>query len=539
MSEFDEEKKNEQQNEQQSEYYNPQTANPQPEQPQQTPPQQPYTEQAQPTEQPQEDNTTYHYSYVNHNQSAAQNAGASEQSGSNYYQQPSQQPSQQSYYQPPQSEQRSYYTPPVHEQEQSNTAQPDDKNAKPKKKKNKAGIIVAVVLIVCVIVAVAGIVISSSSASSGSSESGTSQSQSSESDIKTKDSSSSSTQDADGNLTVKGVVDKVVDSCVGITVYSQQQSAYNYFNGYGNNSDSSDSSNQTESGEGSGIIMSESNGKTYILTCAHVISEGDSFKVTLNNKKEYDAKMVAYDSQTDIGVLSIEATGLQTAEFANSKNIAVGDQVVAIGCPGGLEFMNSTTVGYVSALDRPISSSIGYDNNCIQVDAAINPGNSGGALFNMQGQVIGVNSSKIAATEYEGMGFAIPADTAIDVANSLIKAGYVEGRAKIGITYTPLSSYNNASSIESALEEKGYKNAAGTMVISSVDGSSDLASKDVKQYDMIVAINGKTLTSTDVVTSVLSESKPGDTVKLTIARIENNQITIKEINCKLMESKGE
>ena len=117
--------------------------------------------------------------------------------------------------------------------------------------------------------------------------------------------------------------------------------------------------------------MSESNGKTYILTCAHVISGGTKFTVTLNNKKEYDATMVAYDSQTDIGVLSINATGLQVAEFANSDNLAVGEQVVAIGCPGGLEFMNSLTSGYISALDRPISSNIGYDNKCIQVDAAI------------------------------------------------------------------------------------------------------------------------------------------------------------------------
>ena len=315
-----------------------------------------------------------------------------------------------------------------------------------------------------------------------------------------------------------------MDSCVGITVYSQQQEAYNYFYNYGDNSNSSGSSDPQKSGEGSGVIMSESNGKTYILTCAHVISGGTKFTVTLNNKKEYDATMVAYDSQTDIGVLSINATGLQVAEFANSDNLAVGEQVVAIGCPGGLEFMNSLTSGYISALDRPISSNIGYDNKCIQVDAAINPGNSGGALFNMQGQVIGVNSSKIAATEYEGMGFAVPSDTAISTANSLIKSGYVEGRAKLGITYVQLTKYSNYSAILSALEEKGYKDAEGTMVINSIDGSSDLASKDVKQYDMIVAVNG---------------SKPGDTVKLTIARIENNEIKIKNVECKLMESKGE
>ena len=137
------------------------------------------------------------------------------------------------------------------------------------------------------------------------------------------------------------------------------------------------------------------------------------------------------------------------------------------------------------------------------------------------------------------MGFAVPSETAVATANSLIKSGYVEGRAKIGVTYVPLTKYSNYSAILSALEQKGYKDAKGTMVINSVDGSSDLASKDVKQYDMIVAINGKTMTSTDVMTSILSDSKPGDTVKLTIARIENNEIKISEVDCKLMESKGD
>lgn len=234
----------------------------------------------------------------------------------------------------------------------------------------------------------------------------------------------------------------------------------------------------------------------------------------------------------------LETTGLQAATFADSKGLTVGEQVVAIGCPGGLEFKNSVTSGYISALDRPVESSIGYDNECIQTDAAINPGNSGGALFNMQGQVIGINSSKIASTEYEGMGFAVPSSTAVDTANSLIKNGYVAGRAKIGVTYNTITSYNNADAILSALTEKGFKNAKGTMVINQVSSDSDLAGKQVKQYDMIVAVNGKTMTSTDVMTQVLSDSKPGDTIKLTIARIEDNQIKTFKVDCKLIESKG-
>ena len=498
MSDFDEEKKNQQarpdyyQPNQGGTYYNP-----------------PQNDNA-------DNNSTYHYSYVNNNQQNSSNSG--------------------NYYQPPKSDNSNAQT--------EHNSEPSNNNNSPRPpKKGKAGKVVAIILVICAFVAIVGVVLGvtgviDTNKNTGSSDS-TTQSQSSSSDVKTNDSGAVETKDSSGNLTVAGVAQKVMDSCVGITVYSQKQDAYNYFYNYGNGNSGSSSSEPEESGEGSGVIMSESNGKTYILTCAHVISDGTKFTVTLNNKKKYDATMVAYDSQTDIGVLSINATGLQVAEFANSDKLAVGEQVIAIGCPGGLEFMNSLTSGYISALDRPISSNIGYDNKCIQVDAAINPGNSGGALFNMQGQVIGINSSKIAATEYEGMGFAVPSETAVATANSLIKSGYVEGRAKIGVTYVPLTKYSNYSAILSALEQKGYKDAKGTMVINSVDGSSDLASKDVKQYDMIVAINGKTMTSTDVMTSILSDSKPGDTVKLTIARIENNEIKISEVDCKLMESKGD
>lgn len=472
----------------------------------------------------QSESGAYHYSYVN-NDNGNQNSGQSynNRQENNYYN-----PNGQSNYS---------YDNSSYNNDYSNNNN-DDEN---KPKKSKAGIVILVVIIVCVCVAVAGIVVSSiSSKNDTDDKDSTSQSQDAgENEVTANDSDEVATVDKDGNYTVAGVAKECIDSCVGITVYSQQASAYSYFYGYGYGSqDNSSNSEPSKSGEGSGVIMSEKDGKTYIMTCAHVISGGDSFKVTLNNKEEYDATMVAYDSQTDIGVLSIEATGLKVAEFASSENLVVGEQVVAIGCPGGLEFMNSVTSGYISALDRPVSSSIGYDNKCIQTDAAINPGNSGGALFNMQGQVIGINSSKIASTEYEGMGFAVPSSTALATANSLIKSGYVEGRAKIGVQYNPLTSFNNASAILNALEEKGFKDAEGTMVINSVDDNSDLKNKDIKQYDMIVAVNGKTMTSTDVMTSILADSKPGDTIKLTVARIENDEIKTFEVECKLIESKG-
>lgn len=513
---------------------------------------------------PTEENTTYHYAYkpaggtgqnpqpgsgfdsaqgngasaanqgANAGPYANANAGASNpQGGYNYsqggsYYTPPQQQAWQPQGEPPKKEKK-------HRQKKAKAVKLDENGNPIPQKKNKTTMIICIVIAICAAIAVVGLVASATSKSGSDSKETTTASSSAQ--VKTEEQESVPTKDNSGNYTVAGVAQNNMDSCVGITVYSQA-SSYSSFYGYGSDGNSSSDGNQTKSSEGSGVLMLEDGGKTYIMTCAHVISGGSSFTVTLNDGTEYDASMVAYDSQTDIGVLSINATGLKIATFANSDSVAVGEQVVAIGCPGGIEFMNSVTSGYVSAIDRPVSSKIGYDNKCIQTDAAINPGNSGGALFNMQGQVIGINSSKIASTEYEGMGFAVPSNTAVSTANSLIKSGYVEGRAKLGITYNNISSYSNASAILSALSEKGYKDANGTMVIGEVSSDSDLANKDIKQYDMIVAVNGNTMTDMDVMTSVLSDSKPGDTIKLTIARIENNQIKTFDVECKLVESKG-
>lgn len=469
------------------------------------------------------------------------------------YQQPT------AYYQPPYQPMPggTYFTPVKGEtptpsapasvpQTEQNAPAPKQDGAAPEvqeapKSKRKTGIIIAIIALICVVIAGVGIATAGNTGKSdgGSSIfdfSGESSSEetedNSDAEVEVKSSDEAAKTDDSGNLTAAGVVEKVKSSCVGVTVYTEQ-SAYNYFYNYGQGSSGN---GNVASGEGSGIIMSEANGKTYIMTCAHVISDGSSFTVTLDDDTEYDATLVGYDSQTDIGVLSIQATGLSVAEFGDSEDIEVGEACVAIGCPGGLTFKNSVTQGIVSALDVPVSSSIGYKNQCIQVDAAINPGNSGGALFNMQGQVIGINSSKIASTEYEGMGFAVPSNTATATANSLIKNGYVEGRAVIGIKYNSLSAFTSANSILSALNEKGYENAAGTMVIQEIQEDSDLYGK-VQQYDMIIAANGQTMTSTDVLTSILADSKPGDTVKLTIARINNNKIDTFEVECKLIESK--
>lgn len=434
------------------------------------------------------------------------------------------------------SAQQNYYTPNGAYTAPNGNAVPPQKPKKPKKKLSKSVVAVIVVVVVCVACAAGGIIWGLTGSKTDDST-GTTNPSAGGASVQSSDSAPET--DDSGNLTTVGVVSKVMDSCVGITVYanqSQGNSLYDYF--YSN--ENTASSEPVVSGEGSGVLMYEdtASGRTYILTCAHVIKDGVKFTVTASDGTEYDATMVGYDEQTDIGVLSIKATGLQIAEFGDSSDIQIGEDIIAIGNPGGLEYANSVTKGIVSGLDRPVSSDIGYDNLCIQVDAAINPGNSGGALFNMQGQVIGINSSKIAATDYEGIGFAIPSNTAVENANSIIQNGYVAGRAQIGIQYVALSNFSNADSIVSALNDLGYKDAEGAIVIDSVNSDSDLADQDIRQYDMIIAVDGKVMTSTDVLTSVLADKKPGDTIKLTVARIEDNKINTFDVNCELGESKG-
>lgn len=414
-------------------------------------------------------------------------------------------------------------------------------NHKKEEKKNKALIIVLVVFVISAVVAlvaISGVLLNNQSSNNNSPNgifSDNSQINNSNGEVVVQESNDAATKDENGNLTAVGVAQKTLDSCVGIRVYAKSD-PYSYFYSYGSNN-APDNDGYTATGEGSGVIMSEANGKTYIMTCAHVIDGGSKFVVKTNDGKEYDAVFIGADSQTDIGVIAIAGTGFKIAEFGRSEDIEIGEECIAIGCPGGLEFMNSVTKGIVSALARPISSKIGYDNKCIQVDAAINPGNSGGALFNMQGQVIGINSSKIADTSFEGMGFAVPSSTAVEIANSLIKNGYVAGRAKLGIMYNQLSNFTNAQNVLAALEQKGYKDAKAAMVVQSISPDSNLNGKDIKQYDMIVAVNGETMTSIDVVTNILSKSNPGDIVTLTVARAEGNSLKIFDIECQLIESK--
>ncbi len=291
--------------------------------------------------------------------------------------------------------------------------------------------------------------------------------------------------------------------------------------------------------EGSGVVVKEDDdGKyTYIVTCAHVVNHSNvALSVLMADGTEYPADLVGMDTRTDLAVVRIEASGLTAATLASSENLVVGQTVYAVGNPGGSEFFGSFTNGIISAIDRPVSSNTGYEMDCIQHTAAINPGNSGGALVNGDGQLVGINSMKIASTEYEGMGFAVPSDVVADVFNSIIANGYVAGRAKLGISYQTPSNYSQTYAMY--VQMKGLP--SGTIVIADISSDSDLANKDVKVGDMIVAVNGKNMTDTGMLSDMIEDMSAGDTLKLKIVRVNTDDWsqTESEVTVTLVEDKG-
>lgn len=390
-----------------------------------------------------------------------------------------------------------------------------DKNAS--KHKNKGLKIFFGVVAACLVVAIVAMVVSVTSG-------GKIAKQPSSEELPSavlQDTPTAALTDTNGELTAKGVYEKVQESSVGILVYAN--SGFN---------------NQALAGEGSGVIVGEdaTGTYTYIVTCAHVIEDGKTVKVQMHDETQYDAEVVGSDSRTDIGVLRIRATGFTAAQLGNSDSLSVGETVYAIGNPGGVAFAGSFTNGMVSAISRPVDSQIGYEMLCIQHTAAINPGNSGGALVNAYGQVIGINSSKIASTEYEGMGFAVPSVTVKEVFDEIVKNGYVTNRAKLGINYFPASSNQMYSMIVGANQLP-----AGTIVIQSVTTDSPLAGTEVQQGDMIVKVNGAPLDSSDTLPDLIEDAKVGDELTLTICRVDtknNYSLSQFDVTVRLVEDRG-
>ena len=309
------------------------------------------------------------------------------------------------------------------------------------------------------------------------------------------------------------VAKKVLPSIVGIQIEYSVTSIFGM-------------SSSTATASGSGIIVSEDG---YILTNNHVVSSSSSSsyyqmseakKITVklyNNDKTYDAKIIGTDSQTDLAIIKIDATGLTAAELGDSDSVQVGEFAMAIGNPLGLD--SSVTAGLVSAVNRKVTDEDGNTYYAIQTDAAINAGNSGGALVNSEGKVIGINTLKLSGTGVEGIGFAIPINSTTDIYSQLIQYNKVL-RPYIGISGRNLD--------ETTAKRNNL--VPGVYVYSVVEYSSaELAG--VKSGDVITAADGTAITSVNELNEIKNKHKIGDEMTLTINRNGSTmdlKLTLKE-----------
>lgn len=262
---------------------------------------------------------------------------------------------------------------------------------------------------------------------------------------------------------------------------------------------------------GSGVIFDAQKG--YIVTNFHVVADANRLIVYLDEERQYEAKLVAGDSRTDLAVIQIDAPDLPEARFGNSAQLKVGETAIAIGNPLG-RFARSVTVGVISALDREliVQSAAGEEVTLqlIQTDAAINPGNSGGALVNTRGELVGINSAKIARQDIEGLGFAIPIDDARPIIKDLISKGYVS-RPFIGIF--------GFSEISEQMS-KWYEMPVG-IYIGGVVENGPAAKAGMQERDVMVSLDDKKLETTADLYDFLNNHSPGD--KVTAAVIRNGK----------------
>lgn len=388
-----------------------------------------------------------------------------------------------------------YYGVPVHQPQ---------KQPKPKKHGSKFGLKLLAVVLCCAITSAASLGVFVAMIQNGvinvQSSEASSNAAFTISRVVNGDTGSDTSTSSDGTVSAmsdQDIAAKLTPSVVCIQNYQVTQN-YGFMQ-----TDTSDSSVSPAS-EGSGIIMSEDG---YIITNAHVVEGATSLKVMTSDGETYEAQLVGSDTVTDLAVVKIDATGLTAAEFGSSEDLRVADKVMAIGNPGGHELSSSVTIGYVSALNRAIANNTtGYTMEYIQTDAAINPGNSGGALINEYGQVVGINSAKISATGYEGLGFAIPIDTAQPIISDLIQYGYVKDRAVLGISGQFIDSMTG----------RFYGLPQGEYVAQL--NSSEAQASGLQVGDVITAIDGQQLDSESTLRSAILSKKPGDTVTLQVYR---------------------
>ncbi|EPR13230.1 S1C family serine protease [Ruminiclostridium papyrosolvens] len=321
-----------------------------------------------------------------------------------------------------------------------------------------------------------------------------------------------------GESAVTSVAEKVGPSVVGIkTTYQNSNELFGV---------------QSEGGEGSGIIISADG---YILTNHHVIEgalndktrgirSDAKIEVFLPNRidKPYSATVKGYDSKTDLAVLKINETNLPVIEFGNSDDIKVGEPAIAIGNPGGLEYMGSLTYGVISGLNRTVQLDGGKRIRLVQTDAAINPGNSGGALVNIKGQLIGVNTVKMVATGFEGLGFAIPVNEAKTIADELMTKTYI-AKPYLGISVNQQYTEDIAKA----------NNMPAGVYVADVELFGAAAKAGIMPGDVITKFNNKSVKSYDELEDIKNKMKPGDVVKIEIFRDGNS----KTVQAKLGETK--
>ena len=310
------------------------------------------------------------------------------------------------------------------------------------------------------------------------------------------DSSITAASSTGTGLNTEQVADLVSPSVVVITT---EQVVYSQWSWYGQN--------QVESGAGSGVIISSDG---YILTCAHVVDGASTITVTIGDK-DYTATLVGEDTTSDIAVIKIDADGLTPATVGNSDSLKVGQSVMAVGNPLG-ELGGTVTGGMISALNRSVTiqgSSSVNTMSLIQMDASVSPGNSGGGLFNMNGELVGIVNAKSSSSDAEGLGFAIPINDAIKVAQELLENGYVTGRPYLGITYLAVEDAQTAAQLG--------VNAYGVYVVEVVKGGP-AEKAGLQAGDRIVSVDGTEIASKDDLGTLMQKHAAGDTLSITIAR---------------------
>ena len=310
----------------------------------------------------------------------------------------------------------------------------------------------------------------------------------------------------DVDTAVTGAYDIAADAVVGIT----------------NIQEASIFSTSGEAGTGSGVVYKKDNGKAFIVTNHHVIDGASTIEVTLADGTKKNAKLLGSDVWTDLAVLEIEATDISTiAEFGDSDSLKPGEPVMAIGNPLGLQFSGSVTKGIISGLERTIEIDINNDGvidwnaEVIQTDAAINPGNSGGALVNILGQVVGINSMKIAEQSVEGIGLAIPIKTVLPIIEDIEQYGEVK-RPYLGVSLVPvaqITQFHRENTLKLPTDVK-----EGVAIIE-VEPSSAADKAGIKKYDVIVKMDGEDITDlASFRTHLYEEKEIGDELEITIYR---------------------